>query len=178
MCVPAVCVLYLLVFLRAFCRALKILWSPGGVLFPGLISSALSRAESAETGRSGLGDGGTDGGFVAREGNFSTAVIEISSFPISDVISGSAGDGDGEETREGEPEMTQLGGRGGETLGGLVIASSWLETGKVGFSISGGISLVKIGISGGGLSGMRGGGRLKAKDSRVVEVGDISTSAL
>lgn len=74
--------------------------------------------------------------------------------------------------------MTQLGGRGGETLGGLVIASSWLETGKVGFSISGGISLVKIGISGGGLSGMRGGGRLKAKDARVVEVGDISTSAL
>lgn len=33
-CVPAVCVLYLAVFLRALCRALIILWSPGGVLFP------------------------------------------------------------------------------------------------------------------------------------------------
>lgn len=74
--------------------------------------------------------------------------------------------------------MTQLGGRGGETLGGLVIPSSWLETGKVRFSISGGISLFQLGISGDGLSGMRGGGRLKARDSRVVEVGVISTSAL
>lgn len=47
---------YPVVFLRAFSRAVTILWSHGGVLLPGLMSSALSRAERAVIGRAALGD--------------------------------------------------------------------------------------------------------------------------
>ena len=61
------------------------------------MSSALSRAERAEIGRSALGDGGMDGGSMTGEGGFSTAAIITASIPGTAAISGSDGDGDGVE---------------------------------------------------------------------------------
>lgn len=84
-----------MLFLRAFSRALKILRSHGGVRFPVLMSSALSRAERAEMGRTALGDGGMVGGSRTGGGSISTALIV--------GVSGSGGDGEGVEAVDGGP---------------------------------------------------------------------------
>lgn len=95
------CVVYPVFFLRAFSRALKILWSHEGILFPGLMSSALSRAERAEIGRTALGDGGMEGGSRIGGGGISTASMSKASAASSD----SGGDGEEVEASEGGPEM-------------------------------------------------------------------------
>lgn len=156
-CDPEVCVVYLMVFLRAFSRAFKILWSAGEVRFPGLMSSALSRAESAEIERSALGDdGGMDEESVTGGEGFSTATIFTASIPASPVISGSGSDGDGLEATTEGPEIARLGGGVGMALGGLGMISFWLaglEMDRAGVSISSGVSL-----SGAWISGIKAGG--------------------
>lgn len=94
------CVVYLVFFLRAFSRALKILWSHGGVLFPGPISSARSRAERAEIGRASIGDDGMEGVSRMGGGGLSTASMT----GASAAGSGSGGGEEEVEAAKGEPE--------------------------------------------------------------------------
>lgn len=176
-CVSALCAVYLVVFLRAFSRALKILWSHGGVFFPGFMSSALSRAERAEIGRSALGDGGVDGVSMTEGG---TAAMITASTSASAVISGSGGGGDGVEASGGGPEMARLGGGVGTALGGLGMISFWLaglETGRAGVSISSVVSLSGVGTLGAGISGIKAGGGVKSGEAGMVEGGVISSAA-
>lgn len=158
-----------MVFLRAFSRALKILWSHGVVFF---MSSARSRAVSAVSavvGRSGLGEGGIDGGSTIREGGFSTGIMFTASITASAASSGSGGDGEGVEATGGV----------GTALGGLI--SFWLaglETGGAGVSISSWVSLSGVETSGDGISGIKAGGAVKSGEAGIVEGGVISTAAL
>ena len=140
-CVPDVCVVYLPLFLRAFSRAWRILWSVG-VRFPELMSAALSRAERAEIGRSSLGDDCRDGGSVIR-GGFSTAAILTASMPASE---NSGGDGDG---------VNSTGGGVGEGGVRLIVCGA----DRAGVSISRGVSLCRFGTEGSGKSGIRAGDR-------------------
>lgn len=78
------CFFYLVAFLRAFSRALKILWSIE-ILF---LSPALSRAERAETGCSALRDDEMDGRSMTGGGGVSTAAMCTASIPASAAISG------------------------------------------------------------------------------------------
>lgn len=77
--------------MRAFSRALKILWSAGD-RFPGFMSSALTRAESGEIVRPVLGDARMEGGSVTG-GGVSTAAIFTASVAASAASTRGAGAG-------------------------------------------------------------------------------------
>lgn len=94
------CVVYLVFFLRAFSRALKILRSQGGVLFPRPMSSARSRAERAEIGRASIGDDGVEGESRMGGGGLSTASMT----EASAAGSGSEGGEEDVEAAKGGPE--------------------------------------------------------------------------
>lgn len=93
---------YLVGFLRAFSRALKILRSHVGVLFPGLMSPALSRADRAEIGRSALGDDWEEGGSGKGGGGTSTSSLKTAS------AAGAGPGGAGEEVKSGVGELEMV----------------------------------------------------------------------